>query len=285
MNILIVGPHGQLGHAILPLARSRGHSVTPVGRDRLDLARPEEISAVVEPLQFDLLINCAGYHGTDRIETEPGAAFDVNGRAPGGLAAVCRERGARLVHVSSDYVFDGEADRPYTETDRPAPINVYGASKLLGESLARREHPEGALVVRTASVFGRAAEGHGSGNFVETVLRVVGSGGSMKVVDDVVMPPTYADDLAEWILDLVDGDAPAGIYHAVNAGEASWYEFAAAVAAVAGLDGEVEAVPSSQYPTAAQRPRYSVLDAGRAAGYTRFRPWREALEEYLGYVV
>src|SRR5690606_11934570 len=174
-------------------------------------------------------VNCAAVHGTDRIETDAAlarAAFDVNGRAPGALADACRRRGARFVQVSSDYVFDGEAGRPYREEDAPAPVNVYGASKLLGEALARRAHPDGTIVVRTASLFGRAAPGHGSGSFVATIVRAAREGRPLRVVDDVVMSPTFAPDLARGILDLLEHDAPAGTYHLVNAGEASWWELA-----------------------------------------------------------
>ena len=218
---------------------------------------------------------------TDRIELDPGDAFTVNGRAVGALARVCRERAARLVHVSSDYVFDGALHRPYREDDPPAPINVYGASKLLGESLARREHPEGALVVRTASLYGWASPGRGSGNFVATMLRLAREGRPIRVVDDVVMSPTRAGDLAGWVLDLLEAGAPAGIYHAVNGGEASWWELAVAALEASGLDAAVEGVPASSYGMEAPRPRYSVLDTSRAAEYTSLRPWREALAEHL----
>ena len=282
MKILLLGPTGQLGQALLPELQARSLSCTSLSRKNLDLADLESIEPALNAHDFDVLINAVAHHGTEAIEQDPGTAFLVNGRAVGALAEGCAEKNARLVHVSTDYVFDGTSERPYVETDAPAPINAYGASKLMGESLARRAHPEGALVVRTASLYGTAASGHGSGSFVETVLKAAREARELRVVDNVVMSPTSAHDLSRAILDLLEADAPAGMYHAVNGGDASWFAFARAVLELAGQDPDgVEAVDSSSYATAAARPRYSVLDTGKAARFTSFRDWRSALAEHL----
>jgi dTDP-4-dehydrorhamnose reductase len=287
VRLLVLGPGGQLGHDVAAAARSTGADVVALGRDRLDLAAGAAgAEAALDAQEFDALINCAAYTRVDDAESDPAAAFAVNAAGPGWLAGFCARRGARLVQVSTDYVFDGGSRRPYREDDPPAPLNVYGASKLTGEALVRAGHPEGALVVRTASLFGvagveRARAGAG-GNFVETMIRVGTERGRLRVLEDVVMSPTAAADVARGILDLLRTGAPAGTYHLVNTGGASWYEFARAILAGAGVAAEVTPVPAEEYPTPARRPAYSVLDPGRAAAAgCRIRPWQEALAEYL----
>lgn len=298
MRLLVLGAGGQLGHDMVRVARDAGIAVRGLGRRELDLA-PEpagqaEAAPSPEPdpvaglrdLDFDVLVNCAAYTRVDDAEADPAAAFALNARAPALLAGACAERGARLVQVSTDYVFDGEARRPYREDDAPAPLGVYGASKLTGEALARRAHPRGTLVVRTASLFGiagaRRAEAGTGGNFVETMIRRGGQTGRLRVVDDVVMSPTCTLDLARAIVHLLGDDAPAGTYHVAGLGQASWYELARAVVAGAGVDAVVEPIPSGEYPTPAVRPAFSVLDTGRAlAAGCPLRPWQDALAHYL----
>lgn len=282
MRYLVLGPDGQLGRDFARVAADAGAAVEALDRRALDLADPDAIEDALAGREFDVLVNGAAYTDVDGAETDCGPAFAVNARAPERLAAACRERGARLLQPGTDYVFDGAADAPYRPTDAPGPLNVYGASKLVGERLALRAWPDGVWVVRTSSVFGLAGALRGGGNFVETVLRRAGAGEGLRVVDDVVMAPTYARDLAEGLLRLAESDAPPGVYHLTNRGRASWHELAATVVAVAGLDAAVEAVSSAEYPRPARRPAFSVLDTTAAEAVVGAMPgWRDGVERYL----
>jgi dTDP-4-dehydrorhamnose reductase len=245
-------------------------------RGNLDLRHVTTIGDRLAGCDFDVLINCAAYTAVDASETDAEAAFAVNAYAVEEIARACRRACARFVHISTDFVFDGTADRAYRPHDAPGPINIYGASKLAGEALARRSHPDVTLIVRTSSVFGRGA------NFVETVIRVGSERGHLRVVDDVVMAPTNAADLAAGILALIAADPEAGTYHLTNGGQATWHEFAAAVLEMGRVEATLVAVPSSEYPTPARRPRFSVLDNEKTTDIVGLLPdWRDALRRYL----
>lgn len=285
MKVLVVGAAGQLGADLLRSAAGADASVRGLTRADLDVTDPEAVDRLIGGGTWDAVVNCTAYNDTAGAESDPGTAFDVNARAPGSLAGAARRAGARFVHVSTDYVFDGRASRPYVEGDPPAPLGIYGASKLTGEALARASHPEGTLVVRTAALFGIAGAS-GNGNFVETILRAAQAGARegrpVRGVDDIVVSPTGTADLATGILDLLRADAEPGVYHLVNDGRASWYEFARAIVDRADVEVEVEAVPASTYPSAFRRPAYSVLNAGKAAARIgRLPHWEDALERYL----
>lgn len=240
--------------------------------DRLDLLR----RAVLER-RPRLVINCIGYTNVDRAESEPELAMAVNAHGAQAVARACLEAGAHLIHISTDYVFDGRASRPYREDDPPAPLSVYGRSKLAGERLVQQALP-GALVVRTAWLFGP-----GRGNFVDKVLAKARQGGPVKVVSQEVGSPTYAPDLAPALLEL-GLRWVGGVLHVVNEGQASRLELARQSLALAGLDpGLVEPIGSAELGLPAARPAYSVLDAGRAASVRgrRLPTWQEALARYL----
>jgi dTDP-4-dehydrorhamnose reductase len=293
VRLLVLGARGQLGHDMVLAGRAAGLTVTALSRGDLELIGADAGAADGDALagrlahhEFDVLVNCVAYTRVDDAETDAGAAFALNAAAPERLAFACAARGARLVQPSTDFVFDGLAGRPYREDDPPAPLSVYGASKLAGEARARRAHASGTLVVRTASLFGvagaRRADAGGPGNFVETMIRRGAETGRLRVVDDVVMSPTSTADLAAGILGLIQADAPAGIYNLVNAGRATWHGFARAIIEGAGVDAVVEPVPASDYPTPAPRPAFAVLDTGKAAAAgVRMRPWEDALAAYL----
>jgi dTDP-4-dehydrorhamnose reductase len=298
VRILVTGPTGQLGHDMVRTAREAGLETialsreAPEGREGLDFRRAdargmETVLRACGAGPDDALVHCAAYTRVDDAEADRETAFDLNARAVGDLATACARLHVRLVLPSTDYVFDGRADRPYREDDPTGPVNVYGASKLEGERLALEAAPDRTLVARTASLFGiagarRARAGVG-GNFVETMIRVGTATGRLRVVNDIVMSPTATRDVATTILALLESHAPGGVYHVVNAGQASWYEFARAIVEDAGVAAEVEGIPAREYPTAAARPGYSVLDRGRATAATGLetRPWRQALSEYL----
>ncbi|HUG40833.1 MAG TPA: dTDP-4-dehydrorhamnose reductase [Longimicrobiales bacterium] len=282
-RMLIVGAAGQLGTDLVRAAGEPGGAdVVGLSRDDLDLAATAAIAPAIDRHDFDLLINCAGFTRVDDAETDASSAVALNAHAVRELARACRRKGARFVTFSTDYVFDGRADRPYTEDAAPAPLNAYGASKLMGEALAVAAWAEGTFVIRAASLFGTGALQRGGGNFVETMIRAASAGRLLRVVDDITMSPTWTGHLARAALDLLGAGAPPGTYHLAGAGAATWYDFAVAALAAAGVEGEVEAVPSAAYPTPARRPTYSVLDCGRAAAAgVRLPPWRDGLDAYM----
>ncbi|MBI1372732.1 MAG: dTDP-4-dehydrorhamnose reductase [Phycisphaera sp.] len=282
MKIAVLGPNGQLGRDLMACAGwPADTTVTPIGRDRLDVSRLDAIDGALGAADFDVLINCTGDHKTDDVESHADRAFVINAHAVGALAQHCDRRGARLVHISTDYVFAGDTNAPYIEVDAPGPVNVYGATKLMGESLARAACRD-TLVLRTASLFGVAGSSGKGGNFVETMLRVGREKGALRVVADQVMSPTYAGDLASWIVRAIGRRIAPGVYHAVNTGHASWYEFASRIIERAGVEATVEPIPASAYPLPARRPAYSALCNDRLATLIGPMPsWRDALDRYL----
>ena len=292
MRVLLLGPNGQLGHDLRREHRKSGEpfGLQALGRDRLDLAEPEVVESVLERMEFDALANCTGYHRTDEVEDNATDAFTVNAHAVQAMARVCARKGARFVHVSTDYVFGGDRAlrRPLREDDPMAPVNVYGASKAMGETLARLELSD-VVVLRVASLFGVAGASGKGGNFVETMIRAGRDRGALRVVDDQTMSPTATEDVARVMVRMLRDGCPPGLYHVVNAGSATWFEFAREIVRRAGVDAEVAPCATSEYPVRAARPAYSVLDnAKAAAAFGALPPWEDALDRYLrakGHVV
>jgi len=285
MRIALFGANGQLGSDLVTLAARRGLELLPVTRTQVDATDPE---ASFDDLAFDVAINCVAATRVDDCEKDPGPAVAVNAHFAGRLARACAARGARLVQVSTDYVFGGQAGRePLTEEAGRAPVNVYGATKALGEDLARLDHDD-VIIARVASLFGVAGASGKGGNFVETMIRFGKERGRLTVVDDQVMSPTAACDAGAAILDLIVARAPAGTYHVVNSGVASWCGFARAIIEKAkvtkdGVAAEVAPIPTRQFPTPARRPPYSALsNAKLEAALGRPMPhWTDALDRYL----
>jgi dTDP-4-dehydrorhamnose reductase len=249
------------------------HDVLALSRAELDITKPEECRAAL--LGADVVVNAAGYTRVDDAETEEPLATLINAHGARNLAAAAREAGARMVQISTDYVFDGSAELPYAEDQTRNPISAYGRSKALGEELVLAEHPTGAYVVRTAWLYGK-----NGGNFAATMLRLAASHPTVSVVTDQKGQPTWTRDLAEQILRLAESDAPAGVYHGTNAGETTWFGFTKAIYEECGLDPErVTPTTSANFQRPAPRPAYSVLghDAWARAGIAPMRPWREAL--------
>jgi dTDP-4-dehydrorhamnose reductase len=250
-----------------------GREVTALGRTDLDVTDAAAVSAAVRG--HDVIVNCAAYTKVDDAETHEGDAYAVNAIGPANLAAACAEMGARLVTISTDYVFDGKATIPYAEDQPRDPINAYGRTKAAGEVLALGAHPGGTFVVRTAWLYGA----HGP-NFAQTMLNLAASKETWSVVDDQLGQPTWTADLAAQIVAMLDANAPAGIYHGTNSGRASWYDFARAVLEESGIDPDrITPTDSSAFTRPAPRPSFSVLghDGWRAAGLAPMREWREAL--------
>ncbi|GAA4983591.1 dTDP-4-dehydrorhamnose reductase [Kineococcus glutinatus] len=266
---VVLGAGGMLGVDVVELLRRRGLEVVAAARGDVDVAVPGQVAEAVAGAA--VVVNCAAWTAVDDAEQQEAAAFAVNAR---GAAVVAREAaaaGARLVHVSTDYVFDGTAHEPYPEDALPAPRSAYGRTKAAGEWAVRASCPD-ALVVRTAWLYGR----HG-GCFPRTIARLLAQRDTVSVVDDQVGSPTWTVDVAGQVLDLVTAGAPAGAYAATSAGRASWWEFARAVAVSLGLDpGRVAATDTAHFPRPAPRPAFSVLATGAtsAAGVEPIGDWR-----------
>ena len=284
-RVLLLGPGGQLGQDVRRAhARDGGaFDLVPLARDRLDVAVPGAVERVLGDLEFDVLVNATAYNLVDKAEDNAAPAFAVNAHAVQAMARVCAARGARLLHVSTDYVFGGDAarTRPLREDAPTAPVNVYGASKAMGETLARFSC-EDMVVLRVASLFGTAGSGGKGGNFVETIIRAGKEKGGLRVVDDQTMCPTATADVAQVVMRMLAEGCTPGIYHVVNEGAATWCDFAREIVRLAGVEAEVASCASREYPTPAMRPRYSVLDNTKVSTvFGAMPPWQEALERYL----
>lgn len=270
--ILVVGANGMLGRDMMGVI---GGTARGVDVDEVDITSLESTERIVRTLKPEIVINCAAYTDVDGCESNAETAMQVNGEGVAHLAMASREIGARLVHVSTDYVFDGGKGSPYVEDDATRPLGVYGESKLAGE-LNAAFNPDH-LIVRTQWLYGL----HGK-NFVETMLRLAGEKDELAVVTDQIGSPTWTVDLSHAILALVK-TGQRGVYHAANAGFCSWNEFARAIFEEAGLPVKVAGMTTDELNRPARRPLYSTLDCGKLEKDTGFRlqPWRSALKAYL----
>ena len=282
MNVLVTGVTGQLGSEVVARFRQLGHTVVAADRQMLDFLQPAQAAAVIRAQQPDWVINCAAYTQVDKAESEPEQAFTINRDTPGQLAQAVAGYGGRLLQLSTDFVFDGTQTRPYVEDDVTHPLGVYGRSKLEGEQAVQRELPD-AVIVRTAWVYG--VHGH---NFVKTMLRLATAGTPLRVVSDQRGTPTWTRDIVAAIVALVDQQA-SGVFHFTAAGETSWHGFASAIleeAAEAGFTirtEKVEPIATTEYPTPATRPAYSVLNTDKISACLPFTipAWRDSLKKML----
>lgn len=283
MKVLILGASGQLGRSLLRLVPA---DVDPValGRAELDITDEAAVERCIESVLPRIVINAAAYTAVDHAETDRARAFAVNGAAVSALARVCARTGARLIHVSTDFVFDGSAGRPYRPDDAPNPLSVYGASKLAGERALQSMEGLDWCIVRTAWLY--ASRGR---NFVLTMLRLFGERDSVRVVADQVGAPTSADSLTRCLWRLTTAESHARILHFTDAGVASWYDFAVAVyeearaLRLATRSVEIMPIATPDYPTPARRPAYSVLDTAATYIHLQMQPmhWRARLRETL----
>jgi dTDP-4-dehydrorhamnose reductase len=271
VRVLVTGAGGQLGLELTEVLPGRGHETVALSRAELDISDPDAVEDALKVHSPDLVINAAAYTNVDGCETETDLAYAVNALGPRNLAQVCERLGCELLHVSTNYVFDGEADRPYEPFDPPSPISAYGRTKLAGEECVKHLTNRW-YIVRSAGVYGR---GH---NFVRTMLRVAAERDVLKVKDDEFISPTYARDLAVGIAGIAEAGR-YGLYHLTNAGTCSWYEFTREIVRWTGVDVEVVPIPGSEYPLPAARPANGVLSS---LGSFELRHWGEALTDYLG---
>jgi len=283
-RILITGINGQLGQELQQTLAD--YDVIGVGRETLDLTQPDKISQMMDEVRPELVINAAAYTAVDKAESEPEITKATNAIAPGILAKEAQKMGVPLIHISTDYVFDGSQSRPYLDTDPTNPLGVYGQSKLAGEQ-AIRENCNLHIILRTAWVYGVG----GKGNFVKTMLKLGVEREEIRVVADQVGSPTWTGDLASAIAQLLPQLNPeiTGTYHYTNSGVASWYDFAVAIfeeAKQLGFPLKVQRIipiTTAEYPTPARRPAYSVLYCGKIAAVLATHPphWRQALRQML----
>ena len=295
-RILLTGHDGQVGQELRKTLEPWG-VVTGVGRSTLNLTQPDSIRHTLDRVKPDLIVNAAAYTAVDRAETDPAAAEAVNAIAPAILAEYAHQLGADLIHISTDYVFDGQKNTPYTEQDPPNPVSVYGHSKLAGEqaiqqawlsSSVRQTNSTGSyMILRTAWVYGV----YGKGNFVKTMLKLGSEREQVRVVADQLGTPTWSSHLAQAIAQLIPKLNPetSGTYHFTNSGAASWYDFAIAIFEEAGQLGfplkvrSVIPITTPEYPTPAQRPAYSILSCAKVSTLLETHPphWRKALRQML----
>lgn len=266
---LVLGASGMLGQDMVAVLTERGEVVRAASRTDVDVTDAAAVAGAVN--EADVVVNCAAYSAVDAAETDEDAALTLNAHAAGTIAAACRAAGARLVQVSTDYVFDGNSPVPYAEDTPTDPASAYGRTKAEGERLIMSSGAD-ALIVRTAWLYG--ARG---GCFPKTIVRVAAEKGAISVVDDQHGQPTWTRDLAAFIVSLVDAHAPAGVYHGTSSGECSWFEFAQEAVASAAVNADVTPTTTEAFPRPAPRPARSVLghSASTAIGVAPIGDWRE----------
>lgn len=284
---LVTGANGMVGRDLHEQLKARGEDTVAVGHDELDITRPDDVLYVIAHSRPTVIINCAAYTKVDDCEANEDLATAINGRGVRNLSVAANRYGSILTHISTDFVFDGSATRPYEVGDRPAPLSAYGRSKLAGENAAKKA--ERHLIIRTAWVFGVYGW-----NFVEAIRKQINNGASeLRVVDDQRGRPTYVPHLNAAILRLAGLAAASpdvsGIFHYADQHEVTWYDFAVEIIESLRRNGKLDRkvkvlpVPSSEYPRPAKRPAYSVLSTERYERITGVKPqsWRDGLEEYL----
>lgn len=277
--ILVSGANGQLGKELKKLAPIySGFDFVFLSREDMPIHHFEMVRHYFTVYQPAFFINSAAYTAVDRAEEEKDKTFQINAEAVGVLAAVCRENQCRFVHISTDYVFDGQANKPYTEEAKTNPQSVYGTSKKEGEEQALKFNPD-AIIIRTSWLYSEYGK-----NFVKTIIRLLQEKEEINVVADQIGSPTYAVDLAEIILQIISsGKWIPGIFHFSNIGIISWYEFALAIKAFTGSACKINAITTTQYPTPAKRPAYSVLDTSKIQSVygLEMKDWKDSLKSCI----
>ncbi|HEY6377499.1 MAG TPA: dTDP-4-dehydrorhamnose reductase [Edaphobacter sp.] len=283
MKIAVVGADGQLGSDLATAFTANGDEVRALTHSHIEIADLNSVACVLEEIQPNVIVNTAAMHHVENCEREPTQAFAVNGLGPKNLALMARNLGAVLMHVSTDYVFDGNKASPYTEDDSPRPLNTYGITKLAGEHFIR-SNTERYFVVRTSGLYGRnPCRAKGGLNFIELMLKLAKERGEVSVVDSEIVSPTFTTELAEQLVQLSHSDC-YGLYHATAEGSCSWYEFAKEIFESTDIPVRLKVAGSDEFPAKVPRPKYSVLEnrALKARGLNMFKPWQDGLHTYLG---
>jgi dTDP-4-dehydrorhamnose reductase len=282
MKVAVIGGNGQLGRDVATAFSAEGYSVTSLTHEDLEISSLESVRTSLGALRPEVVVNTAAFHNVDKCEAEPGLAFAINGIGARNLAQVTEETGATLLHVSTDYVFDGQKGAPYLEEDMPAPLNVYGNTKLSGEFFVRTINPRH-FVVRTSAIYGEnPCRAKGGLNFVELMLKLSKERKELRVVDDEFVTPTPTAQIAQQLVAL-SRSSDYGLYHATAEGSCSWYEFAAAIFDLTKTNIRLEPARPGEFPAKVSRPKYSVLEnhALKSKSLNVFRHWKEGLETYL----
>ena len=292
MRILVTGKNGQLGRSIQKIVDTDSKidnnqnydDFIFVGREDLDLSSESSITHYFDNNKFDIIINCAAYTAVDKAEEEQDLANQVNHLAVKQIAQIAKNQQARLIHISTDYVFDGESEKPYIETDETSPINVYGRTKLAGEQALQEVMPTDALIIRTSWVYSEFGN-----NFVKTMLRLGRERDELSVVSDQIGSPTYATDLANAILEIIQNKTfkevgqETQVFHYSNEGEISWHEFAKEIFKIAKIDCKANPIVTEQYPMPAQRPKNTSMNKDKIMKTFNANPvpWKDSLEKCL----
>lgn len=277
MKVLVTGVGGQLGHDVVRELEQRGHEVTGVGREEMDITDAEKVRKVIRDCVPDAVIHCSAYTAVDRAEDEADQCRKVNVEGTKNIAEICAELDCKMIYISTDFVFSGEGERPWETDDAAGPISVYGRTKYEGEDEVKSRLDK-FFIVRISWVFGKNGN-----NFVKTMLRIGKENGAVKVVDDQIGSPTYTRDMAVLLADMVQTEK-YGVYHASNEGFCSWYEFAKEIFRLAGMDDvSVTPITSDQFPAKAKRPFNSRMSKEKLVkeGFNKLPSWQDALKRYV----
>jgi dTDP-4-dehydrorhamnose reductase len=282
MTVVVIGANGQLGTDLVAAFREAGEATTGLIHADLDICSLESTRTVLGNIQPSVIVNTAAMHQVENCEKEPQRAHEVNALGAQNLSIAARGLDAKLVHISTDYVFDGSKNRPYVEADPPAPLNVYGKTKLAGEAFIRNM-AEKYFIVRTSALYGRSpCRAKGGKNFVDLMLKLSAERDELRVVDDEIVSPTSTSELAAQIVALSRTDH-YGLYHATAEGSCSWYHFAKAIFEVTNTKVNLKIAGPNDFPVKVPRPKYSVLENNglKNLGLNLFAPWQSGLEAYL----
>ncbi|MEM2146219.1 MAG: dTDP-4-dehydrorhamnose reductase [Candidatus Jordarchaeaceae archaeon] len=277
MKVAIIGSKGQLGSDLVKVFKKE--TIIPLAHEDIEVTDYNSCTKL-RNLSPEVVINTAAFHKTDACEDEPLKAFNVNAVGSRNVAQICKEIGAVYIYISTDYVFDGTKGKPYTESDPTSPINTYGISKVAGEHCAK--FSDKYYIIRVSSLFGVAGASGKGGNFVETMIQKAEKKEEIKVVDDIVMSPTYTRDAALTIKNIVNNKLPFGVYHCSNKGYCSWYEFAKSIFDFLSLEVNLKPIKTDELTQRAKRPKFSALKSEKLEKHgLKMNEWREALREYL----
>ncbi len=282
MKIAVIGANGQLGTDLVSAFTANGDLVHGLTHSEIEISNPDSASAVIDGIRPDVVVNTAAMHHVENCERKPAKALEVNALGARNLAVAARNSGAVLMHVSTDYVFDGAKGQPYVEDDNPLPLNAYGISKLAGEHFVRAT-TERYFVIRSSGLYGTSlCRAKGGLNFVELMLKLAKDRGEVKVVDSEFVTPTSTAELAQQIVRLSRSDA-YGLYHATAEGSCSWYEFAREIFEATNTAVRLNVAGQNEFPAKVPRPKYSVLEnrALKSRGLNVFKPWQDGLHAYL----
>lgn len=285
MKVAVIGANGQLGHDVCAQFTKQGAEVHPLGHAEIEIGSADSVNAVLEKIQPEVIVNTAAMHQVDQCELHPDKAFLVNGIGSRNLALAAKKLGSKLVHVSTDYVFDGKKKTPYVETDNCLPLNVYGNTKLSGENFVQAIADKH-YVVRVSGLYGKEpCRAKGGLNFVRLMLKLAREKGTVKVVADEYVTPTYTSDASAQIVKLVSTEH-YGVFHCTPQGQCSWNEFAAAIFRHSQTKVELLSATSADFPAKIPRPAYSVLDNRhlRGCGIDQMPGWEESLRRYLAEI-